>query len=155
MSEDGAGTETEKALWRRVPEDPRLVAGHYADLAAELAKVVNRLGSFDRALSTLPVFLFAFGVAVFSTGIILRLYVPHFGSSEFNDMTLFAIVFVVASAATYIAEIRIRDAAERDKQAVEAARAALANLSQAEHTPALSSGDNQNRWRWLSRTRGS
>jgi hypothetical protein len=152
MSDGEAESKVEQ--WRRVPEDPKLVVGYYADLAAELAKVVNRLGSFDRALSTLPVFLFAFGVTIFSTGIVLRLYVSPFGPSEFNDMTLFAIVFVVACAATYIAEIRIRDAADRDKKVVEAAREALEVLVRAGNSaPALPSAERNSRRPWGSRRR--
>jgi hypothetical protein len=65
---------------------------------------------------------------------VLHVYESAFGSSELNDMTLFAMVFVVASAVTYIAEIRIRDAAERDKEIVEAAREALAALAAAPGT---------------------
>jgi hypothetical protein len=49
-------------------------------------------------------------------------------------MTLFAVVLVVASAAIYIAEIKIRDAADRDKQVVEAARDALAALAKMQNS---------------------
>ena len=129
-----AKVKDDKFSWRRIPEEPNLLAAYYADIAKELADVVSRLGAFDRALSTLPVFLMAFGVAVFASGVTLHVYESAFGSAEFNDFSLFAAVFVAASAATYIAEIRIRDAADRDKNVVDAAREALAKLGSTRHS---------------------
>jgi hypothetical protein len=74
--------------------------------------VVTRLGAFDRALSTLPIFLFVFGIAIWVTGVVLRFYEPAFiGSPEFLDISLLAIVLVAASAGVYVAEIRTREAA--------------------------------------------
>jgi hypothetical protein len=128
MTGQGAGKTVEQVP--RVQEEPKVLADHYANLAASLSEVITRLGAFDRALSTLPIFLFSFGIVVFSAGTVLYFYESLFGSSEFNDMTLFAVVLVLASAAIYIAEIRIRDAADRDKRVVEAAREALAILAE-------------------------
>jgi hypothetical protein len=130
----------------RVPRDARLHATYYADLAEELARIAARSGAFDRALSTLPVFLFSFGIAVFAIGVILRLYEAAFGSAEFNDFSLFAAVFVAASAAIYVAEIRIQHGADRDKEVLEAAREALAGVGGAAggpETPAPSAPANE------------
>lgn len=151
MTDDDTGRKDQE--WPRIPEDPKLLAGYYAGLAERLTDVVTRLGAFDRALSTLPKFLLSFGIAVFAAGIVLHVYEPGFGPSEVYDMTLFAIVFVLASAVIYIAEIRIRDAAERDKQAVEAAREALEALTAAgkRNVPALPSTGRRRYWNLMLR----
>jgi hypothetical protein len=111
--------------WLRIPEDPKLLVGSYASLAEKLEVVITRLGAFDRALSVAPALLLSFGITIFAIGIILRTYEPGFSSGEFNDMTLFAAVFVVASTAIYIAEIRVKDAAERDRTVLESAHKVL------------------------------
>jgi hypothetical protein len=112
--------------------------------------VIDRRGAFDRALSGLPIFLFSFGIVIFVAGTVLYFYESLFGSSEFNDMTLFAVVLVAASAAIYIAEIRIRDMTDRDKQVVEAARKALADLAEMqEGVPAPPAARPMNPWNWV------
>jgi hypothetical protein len=115
--------------WLRIPEDPKLLVGSYASLAAKLEVVITRLGAFDRALSVAPALLLSFGITIFAIGVILRTYEPAFSSSEFNDMTLFAAVFVLSSTAVYIAEIRVKDASERDKTVLESARKVLEALA--------------------------
>jgi hypothetical protein len=66
------------------------------------------------------------------------------GSPEFLDISLFAMVLVAASAATYIVEIRLRDAGDRDKNVLGAAREALAALVDTPQSPeAEGEGDGQ------------
>jgi hypothetical protein len=151
MKHQGAGKDVEKVP--RLGENPRDVAEYYEEVAERLTEVIDRLGAFDRALSPLPLFLFSFGIVVFAAGTVLYFYESLFRASEFNDTTLLAMVLVAASAAIYIAEIRIRDAAERDKQVVEAARDALAELAkvQNESVPPSRSARRTNPWlreRW-------
>ncbi len=148
MKDKGGEKEVERVP--SIQENPKILAEYYEDLAERLTTVIARLGAFDRALSTLPIFLFSFGIVVFAAGTVLYFYESLFGSSEFNDMTLFAVVLVVASAAVYIAEIRIRDAADRDKQVVEDAREALAALAKIQNSgvPAYPPARRMNPWNW-------
>jgi hypothetical protein len=149
MKHEGTDKEDKQAeLVPRIQGNPGTLAAYYEDLAEQLTEVVARLGAFDRALSKLPIFLFSFGIVVFAAGTVLYFYESLFGSSEFNDMTLFAVVLVVASAAIYIAEIRIRDGADRDKQVVDAAREALAALAKIQNqaVPASPPPQRMNPW---------